>query len=340
MINRDPEVNFEELWTTFHERYPFFEARGVDWRKQYDEFRPKVTQETTDDELFDIICRMLEPLNDGHVKIKSKATENQNKRYYTPEKKPRFWQEFSDSEIVQLFETTGKTLVANGFDPPAKTEAWMLHYCRSNDAGYIRILELEDIKKWKLIGALDKITNDFKDLKGLIVDLRNCPGGDDSTAITIINRFCDRTRTAFHRRTKIGPNDDDLTPLKTWHLEPEGDTQFTGPIAVLICDSVFSGGEAFALAIRELPHVTLIGDHTNGIFSYELEKKLPNGWKYTLSYQKYFSADMICYESKGVPADIELFNTKADIENGIDPLIVRALELFKSGDAAVADRKN
>ena len=84
--------------------------------------------------------------------------------------------------------------------------------------------------------------------------------------------------------------------------------------------------------------MTLIGDHTNGIFSYELEKKLPNGWKYTLSYQKYFSADMICYEGKGVPADIELFNSKADIETGIDPLIMRALELFEADDQSGADQ--
>jgi C-terminal processing protease CtpA/Prc len=306
-------------------------VRGVDWKKQYDEFRPQVTSDTSPDELFDILCAMLEPLNDGHVKLKGKTTEDGKKRSFTPEKTPRFWREFGESEVGRLFETTSQTLVANGFGEPAKTEAWMLHYCRSENVGYVRILELEDIKKWKLIGALDKITNDFNELKGFIIDLRNCPGGDDSTAITIINRFTDRTRTAFHRRTKIGPNDDDLSPLKTWYLEPEGDSQFTGPIAVLVCDSVFSGGEAFALAIRELPHVTLIGDHTNGIFSYELEKKLPNGWKYCLSYQKYFSPDMICYEGKGVPADIELLNTKADLENGVDPLINRALEVVLSG---------
>ena len=52
--------------------------------------------------------------------------------------------------------------------------------------------------------------------------------------------------------------------------------------------------------------------------------------EYCLSYQKYFSADMVCYEGKGVPVDIELFNKKADIENGIDPLITRALKVLKS----------
>ena len=30
-----------------------------------------------------------------------------------------------------------------------------------------------------------------------------------------------------------------------------------------------------------------------------------------LSYQVYFSADMVCYEGRGVPVDIKLFNKKA-----------------------------
>ena len=330
MSARDPEKNFEELWETFNNRYPFFKLRNVDWKKQYDTYRPKVTSKTSDGELFDIFCQMLDPLDDGHVELIVKANGDRKKRHFSPEKKPRFWQEFTKPEIKQLFQTTEKTLVANGFGKPKETEAWILHYCRSPAFAYLRILELEGIKNRRLIAALDKIAGDFKDLDGFIIDIRDCPGGDDSTAITIINRFCDRKRVAFHRKTKVGPGEDDFKPRKTWHIEPEGDVQFTGPIALLTCDSVFSGGEAFALAIRELPHVTIIGDHTNGIFSYELEKKLPNGWRYCLSYQKYFSADMICYEGKGVPADIELFNKKADIKDGIDPLIVRALEVLKS----------
>lgn len=326
-VDHDPEKNFEELWQTFHNRYPFFEIRNVDWQEQYERYRPKVNAATSEDELFDIICRMLDPLNDGHVNLTAGGSK---KRHYSPEKKPRFWQEFTSEEIGQLFETTGISLVANGFGPPTKTEAWMLHYCRSKKFGYMRILELEGVKKADLTSALDTIGRDFSDLEGYIIDIRDCPGGEDSTAITIINRFCNRKRVAFHRRTKIGPGADDFTPLTTWHIEPEGDVQFTGPIVLLTCDSVFSGGEAFALAIRELPYVTIVGDHTNGIFSYELEKKLPNGWRYTLSYQKYFSADMICYEAKGVPVDIELFNSRSDIEVGNDPLITRALEVLRS----------
>jgi C-terminal processing protease CtpA/Prc len=273
---------------------------------------------------------MLDPLDDGHVELKAKAGDNGKKRYFTAENKPRFYQEFTEPQIKELFKTTEKTLFENGFGRLAETRAWMLRYCRSQTVGYMRIVELEGVKKSTLTAVLDKIALDFTDLLGFIIDVRNNPGGNDSTALTIINRFCDRRRVAFHRRTKIGPGEDAFTPLKTWYMRPEGDVQFKAPIVLLTCDAVFSGGEAFALAIRQLPYVTILGDHTNGIFSYQLEKTLPNGWEYHLSYQKYFSADMVCYEAKGVPADIELCNSTADIENGTDPLITAALEILKS----------
>jgi hypothetical protein len=38
---------------------------------------------------------------------------------------------------------------------------------------------------------------------------------------------------------------------------------------------------------------------------------------------------MVCYEGRGVPVDIRILNKKSDIENGVDPLITRALELIK-----------
>jgi carboxyl-terminal processing protease len=324
MGTRDPEKNFEEFWTTFHQRYPFFALRNVDWKKQYDTYRPRVTSRTSDTELFDILCQMVDPLNDGHVEIEV------GKKRFTAEKKTRFNLEFTEPQIKELFKTSEKTLAANGFGRIEDPGAWLLRYGRSANVGYLRIVELEGVGKRKLADALDRIARDFKDFNGFIVDIRDCPGGEDDIGIAIINRFCDRRRVAYHRKTKIGPGDEDYTALRTWHLEPAGEVQFTGPIVMLTCESVFSGGESFALAMKELPHVTILGDHTNGIFSYTLDKTLPNDWDYCLSYQVYYSADMVCYEGKGVPANIEMFNTKADIENGVDPLIVRALEILRA----------
>jgi hypothetical protein len=35
-------------------------------------YRPKVTPRTTEDQLFDIFCQMLDPLDDGHVELEAK----------------------------------------------------------------------------------------------------------------------------------------------------------------------------------------------------------------------------------------------------------------------------
>ena len=228
MIIRNPEKNFEELWKTFHNRYPFFELRNVDWKKQYDTYRPKVTRETSDDELFNILCQMLAPLHDGHVELIAKASGDRKKRYFTPEIKPRFWQEFTGREIKQLFKTTEKTLVANGFGQLTETQAWMLHYCRSRAFGYIRILELEGVKKRSLTAALTILP----------VTSRTWTASSSISATTPAVTIVLQSRSSIgfatassrlRRKTKIGPGGDDFTSPKTWYIEPQGDAQFTGP---------------------------------------------------------------------------------------------------------------
>ena len=93
-----PEKNFETLWKTFNERYAFFELRKVDWQKQYKTYRPKVTKETTDEELFNIMCEMLKPLKDGHVNLKAKGLK---KKIFNPEELPRFSKEFNPRKLAK-----------------------------------------------------------------------------------------------------------------------------------------------------------------------------------------------------------------------------------------------
>jgi hypothetical protein len=48
---------------------------------------------------------------------------------------------------------------------------------------------------------------------------------------------------------------------------------------------------------------------------------------------------MVCYEGKGVPVDIELFNKKTDIKNDIDPLITSALKALKCKNVGSANER-
>lgn len=330
----DPVAVFEQFWQLFQNRYPFFQLRNLDWNVQYATFRPLVNSSTSDHELFDLLSKMIAPLDDGHVELIAKAKPPFKARSFNPETKPRFWQTFTKSQRKDLFRVSETNLRENGFGNLEKTEAWILKFSRSRSYGYLRILELEGVGKKKLGRALDSLSNEFNSLKGMIIDIRNNPGGDDDIVLRIVNRFCHEKQVAFRRQTKLGPGDKDLSAVKTWHMKPKGSTQFSGPVVLLTCDSVFSGGEIFALAMKQLHNVTIIGDRTNGIFSYQLERKLVNGWRCHLSYQIYYSPDMECYEGKGVPVDIQVLNTRKDLTNGVDPLITAALKTLDTQLAA------
>ena len=65
----DPVKNFEVFWHTFAENYVFFELRKVDWKQVYTAFRPRVTSETSQAELFQIFVEILNQLGDMHVSL-------------------------------------------------------------------------------------------------------------------------------------------------------------------------------------------------------------------------------------------------------------------------------
>jgi hypothetical protein len=109
-----------------------------------------------------------------------------------------------------------------------QTKAWILHYGKVSDFGYLRILELEGINGRTLTAALDKVGRDFKDFEGMIIDIRDCPGGDDDTANHDHQSVLRPQESCLSPPDKTWPGEDDFTLLKTWHIEPEGDTRFTG----------------------------------------------------------------------------------------------------------------
>jgi len=326
MKNRSagPLQNINAFWKVFNEKYAFFDLRSVDWQKQKETYFPQVADKTTPDQLFEIMSRMIDPLNDGHVELKAKALN----RYFNPEIKPKFWQEFNERQIEELFVVTSENLKSNGFSRLKPTQTRILQYARSSELAYLRIVELEG-QKWKsFMATLADLENDFADLKGYIIDLRDCPGGDDEVLLEILGRFVEKRRVAFHRKEKVAR--DKFSTLETWYVEPKGASQFTGPVVLLTNDSVFSGGDVFAMVAKALPNVTIVGDHTNGIFSYQYEGVLPNGWTYCLSNQVYYSSDMVCYESTGIPVDIEVTNSRCDLESKVDIVFAKAIEVLKA----------
>ena len=193
-----PEENFIELWTSFDERYAPFEQRNVDWDRIFDTYAPQVTANTTDDELFTIFTLMLTPLDDGHVVLEAPGRD--------------FWSSYSvvrnltDLDLFNLF-----SLLDNYLDGQF-TEVGAVRYgVIDGEIGYMHIAHLADP-----IGDLDKIMKAFRDLRGVVIDLRRNNGGDFANGFELAERFADTKRLAFSTQTKTGPGPSDLGDPVEW----------------------------------------------------------------------------------------------------------------------------
>jgi hypothetical protein len=339
-----PEKNFEALWGTFNKRYAFFKERKVDWQAQYKKFRPRVDADTTDKELFKTICEMLAPLKDGHVSLRARRLGEPE---YCPEDLPRFTKEFDTRKLERQYKAmVQKTLKANGFGEP-KTAGKILSYAHNDKFGYLLIHEFDSVNRRKLDAALNEALGAMDGIQGIIIDIRLNPGGTTGITYRIANRFADKRRIGHHEKTKKANGDDkdkkEFGPLRTFHLQPPAAKKkhrtFTGPIILLTHGAAYSAADLFAMIMRELPHVKIIGEPTNGIFSNMLERKLPNGWKYTLSFQVNYTAKMECLETKGVPVHVQVLNKRTDLKTGIDPLVTQALKMLGAKNKKVPQPK-
>lgn len=308
----NPINNFEIFWKEFDQKYAQFKVKNIDWNDIYNSYRPLIDEQTTDTELFDIFSEMLKTLNDNH------ATLFGNGRVFTSgnhHENPMidFNLDTTITNYVNTPRTIGKDKISYG---------WL-----EKNIGYIHIPEFGDISD-----DIDKILLVLNTASAIIVDIRGNDGGSDHTALNIVNRFADYKRAVLKTRFRNGPKHTDFGQTKTWYISPKGPHQFLRPVILLTNIHTISAGENFALAMKELPHVTQIGSVTAGAFCENIERELLNGWYYTVPCGLYMSKDEICYEGVGIKPKPEniIVNTSENIEQGKDLVLEKAIDFLSS----------
>jgi carboxyl-terminal processing protease len=151
-------------------------------------------------------------------------------------------------------------------------------------------------------------------------------GGNDEFAYEVADRFAEKKSIGMFKKNRKGGYED-FGEAETWYLEPKGKPNFLKPVIVLTNDKTVSAGDVFALIMKELPNVKIIGENTRGIYSDMYGFELPNKWLVSLSNQRYYNAKMICYEGSGTPVDITVKNTRQDLLKMTDPVMMKALSI-------------
>lgn len=301
--------NFDILWEVMNERYSFFDYKNIDWDSIRNVYRPLALQAQSDIELYDVLAEMLNTLRDGHVNLR------------TPFDISRF-QPYLEAPANYSFEILERNYLGD-----YRITGYLLNQ-EIEGVGYIHyrsfvnpILESE----------LDQVIARFKDLPGVIIDIRNNEGGNPENGLKIASRLIQERAKIYSYQTKNGPGPEDFTSKKDVFLDPNTDSpHFEGRVVVLTNRKVYSAGSYFSAYIKGIEGVILMGDDTGGGSGVPAGYDLPNGWYFNYSSTIGYTVQGLNFEG-GVPVDIRVEMSQEDIAAGRDPILERAIEYVKTG---------
>ncbi|MGW7521621.1 S41 family peptidase [Streptomyces sp. NPDC054796] len=306
---RGPRAVFDVFWQTYAENYPFFAARGVDWRAVRERYRPRVDAHTTDDELFAVLREMIEPLHDAHTAIDG----GEGRRYagVRPGTSPPTKEDIAriDKATDEAVGTEQRRWAGGALsfaELPGEDEG-------RGPVGYLRVTRFQGFTEdggyaadvAELDRALDAVFTErrTRSLRGLVLDLRFNAGGADPLGLRLAQRLTDRPYPAYAKRARNDPEHPDrFTPEQPLHVTPHDGPVYTGPVAVLTGPLTVSAGETFTQALlgRD-PAPARIGGNTQGAFSDTLDRSLPNGWSFALPNEEFLTADGHTFDGTGIP---------------------------------------
>ncbi|MBX7552054.1 S41 family peptidase [Streptomyces sp. tea 10] len=330
----DPRTAFDVFWQTFEENYPFFAAKGIDWHAVRDRYRPLVHRDTTKDQLFTILSRMVRPLYDAHVGV-----IDGHRRFAEVRPGTEMPSEELDAKVKNF-------IVARDLKDAAHRQdfgAGRITYADlPGDLGYLRISGFggyagENAPYTAEQAELDRALNTVLDarrtkrLKGLVIDLRVNGGGADSLGIRIARRLTDMPYTAYAKRARNDPADPARhTRPEPVSVVPADAPRYTGPVAVLTGGSTVSAGETFTQALIDRPARTVrIGQPTQGVFSDVLMRNLPDGLVFGLPDEEYLTRTGRTFDGTGIPPQLtEPVFTKEEFAKNRDSAFDRAVNLL------------
>ena len=175
-------------------------------------------------------------------------------------------------------------------------------------------------------------------MNGLVIDVRLNHGGDDPLGIEIASRL---TNSRYLAYSKVTRNNLDgvlhfTDPQESW-VVPSAHAGFHGDVVLLTGPDTVSAGETFTMALLgRKPHVTRVGLNTQGVFSDDLSRRLPNGWRFRLPNEVYLTSDGKAFDATGVPPDLRLsFFSPEDLQKDRDAALEEAQKIL----APLRDRR-
>ncbi|HEY8420637.1 MAG TPA: S41 family peptidase [Thermoclostridium sp.] len=190
----------------------------------------------------------------------------------------------------------------------------------NDNIGYIQLKLFDEDITQDFVTHVNKLIS--QGAKGLILDLRNNPGGDYSQVVRMADIIVPEGLIVY-TEDRNGNRDE----------EKSGASELNMPLTVLINEYSASASEILSAAIKDYGKGTLIGKTTfgKGLVQTIIPLEGDAGLKFTSS--RYFTPSGICIHGVGVTPDIEIDNDEKykyysidDIPEGEDKQLLRAID--------------
>jgi carboxyl-terminal processing protease len=169
--------------------------------------------------------------------------------------------------------------------------------------GYLRITQFQSHTPENLMEAIGKLKKDSGGkLKGLVLDLRNNPGGVLSAAVSVSDDFIDSGLIVY---TEGRVKDSELKFKAT-----PGDVLDGAPMVVLINAGSASASEIVAGALQDHHRAVIMGEKSFGKGSVQTIVPISDDTALKLTTARYFTPSGRSIQAEGIVPDIPLSNVK------------------------------
>lgn len=300
-----PGRPFEVLVNSLKNDYSFTALKGIDWDDLAARHRDKAESADTIDGFADAIRGMLAELRDLHVWIElpdGRRVSSYSSRYRANFNRQAVERQLDACRQFGRVGVTGRTKEGFGV------------------AAILGLPSEDDNLYAQLIDAMTAMS----DAPGFIVDLRSNSGGAEPRARQIAGLFADKRYLYARSKIRSGPNADDFRESHARYIEPATAKPFTRPVVCLIGPGCVSSGEGFALMMKAMDHVTMVGQPTRGASGNPHPVTLPNGVKVWFSRWVSMEPDGTPIEGRGIQPDVTAEHTGEG-----DPTFDKAVEILR-----------
>jgi carboxyl-terminal processing protease len=180
--------------------------------------------------------------------------------------------------------------------------------------GYLRVSHFQTNTQHALDEALAELRRESGGLNGLVLDLRNNPGGVLSAAVSVSDTFLNDGLIVY--------TEGRVRDSKLRYSARAGDALEGAPLVVLVNEGSASASEIVAGALQDHERAVVIGNNTFGKGSVQTIQDLSNGGALKLTTARYFTPDGRSIQAQGIQPDIETgaYRLTAVADDGIGPL--------------------